>query len=95
VIDSGPGIPAEDLPHIFEDFYRSASAEAPGLGMGLAIAKRIVDAHNGQIWVESPYPPDGQGGTRFALILPKEPRAAPPPSSTPPHGGGQGEGGTT
>jgi signal transduction histidine kinase len=74
VTDSGLGIPADDLPHIFEDFYRSSSAEAPGLGLGLAIVKRIVDAHNGRIWIESPYPPGGQGGTRFVLILPKDPR---------------------
>jgi signal transduction histidine kinase len=76
VIDSGPGIPAADLPHIFVDFYRSSAAEAPGLGLGLAIAKRIVEAHRGQIWVESPYPADGQGGSRFVLIIPKDPEHA-------------------
>ena len=56
VRDSGEGIPPEDLPHIFESFYRgekSRSRATGGAGLGLAIARGIVLAHGGQIWVES------------------------------------------
>ena len=51
VRDSGPGIPAEDLPHIFERFYKSA--DSGGMGLGLAIARHIVLAHGGSIHAES------------------------------------------
>jgi two-component system sensor histidine kinase MprB len=48
VIDEGPGVPLEDLPYIFDRFYRSAGARAlPGSGLGLAIVRRIVSAHDG------------------------------------------------
>jgi len=56
VRDSGEGIPPEDLPHIFESFYRgekSRSRATGGAGLGLAIARGIVLAHGGQIWVKS------------------------------------------
>ncbi|GIK41502.1 MAG: hypothetical protein BroJett011_53350 [Chloroflexota bacterium] len=69
VTDTGEGIAPEDLPHIFEQFFRgekSRSRETGGAGLGLAIAKRIVEAHHGRIWVESRV---GQG-TRFSFILP-------------------------
>jgi signal transduction histidine kinase len=69
VSDTGEGIAPEDLPHIFEQFFRgekSRSRETGGAGLGLAIAKRIVEAHHGRIWVESQV---GQG-TRFSFILP-------------------------
>ncbi|MBE7552236.1 MAG: HAMP domain-containing protein [Anaerolineales bacterium] len=69
VVDTGEGIASEDLPHIFEQFFRgekSRSRETGGAGLGLAIAKRIVEAHHGRIWVESQV---GQG-TRFSFILP-------------------------
>jgi len=50
VSDDGPGIPAQDLPHIFDRFYRSAGARAlPGSGLGLAIVRRIADTHNGTV----------------------------------------------
>jgi signal transduction histidine kinase len=67
VSDTGPGIPPESLPHIFEKFYRVASVEgsAPGTGLGLAIAKRIVESHGGQIAADSA---PGAGTTlRFSL----------------------------
>lgn len=71
VADTGEGISSEDLPHIFDQFFRgekSRSRETGGSGLGLAIAKSIVEAHNGQIWVDSQV---GQG-TRFSFILPAE-----------------------
>lgn len=77
VIDSGPGIAPEHMPHIFEAFYRPPDTEEKGLGLGLSIVKRIVDAHRGKIVAESPYPPDGEGGTRMVVLLPKDPLAQP------------------
>jgi signal transduction histidine kinase len=50
VSDDGPGIPADDLPYIFDRFYRSAKARAlPGSGLGLAIVRRIADVHHGTV----------------------------------------------
>jgi len=51
--DSGPGIAPENLPHIFDRFWRGDRATRAGAGLGLAICKGIVEAHNGLIWVES------------------------------------------
>lgn len=67
--DSGIGIPAEDLPHIFQPFYRSSVAQntvASGSGLGLAIVEKIINLHEGQIHVSS----DGQHGTLFQVNLP-------------------------
>lgn len=68
--DTGPGIPAEDLPHIFERFYRAEKSRtrsiAGGFGLGLSIAHWIVEHHHGRIEVESK---DGRG-TTFAIWLP-------------------------
>ena len=69
VADTGEGINPEDLPYIFDQFFRgekSRSRETGGAGLGLAIAKRIIEAHHGKIWVESE--PDRE--TRFNFILP-------------------------
>ncbi len=63
VTDSGPGVAPEDREFIFEPFYRG---DRSGLGLGLAIAKSLVELHNGRIWVESD---DGQG-SRFSVALP-------------------------
>jgi len=69
VADTGAGIAADQLPHVFEKFYQAdnqASAALKGTGLGLAIAKQIVEAHNGTITVDSV-----QGvGTTFHLTLP-------------------------
>jgi len=67
VIDTGEGIPHQDLPHVFERFYRAAmgSPRPGGSGLGLTIAKAIITAHGGRIWAESTA---GQGTTiTFAL----------------------------
>ncbi|NUS98447.1 MAG: histidine kinase, partial [Gemmatimonadaceae bacterium] len=54
VIDDGPGIPPDDLPHVFDRFWRARRhSRTHGSGLGLAIAKGIVDAHRGRIWIES------------------------------------------
>lgn len=68
--DTGIGIPAEDMPHIFEDFFRASNVETKGTGLGLSIVNRIVEAHNGRIWCESPCP-DSNQGSRFTFTLPK------------------------
>jgi len=70
VMDTGIGISHEELPKIFDDFYRGNEAETAGAGLGLSIAKRIIEAHNGKIWVESPYPESGVG-SKFSFTLPK------------------------
>lgn len=68
--DTGPGIPSEDLPHIFERFYRAEKSrtrgKATGFGLGLSITKWIVEHHGGRIEVDSK---EGQG-TTFAIWLP-------------------------
>jgi signal transduction histidine kinase len=65
VSDSGVGIPAEFHQEIFEDFVR-VDRSSSGMGLGLAIAKRLVQAHRGKIWVESEH---GRG-SRFVFLLP-------------------------
>lgn len=68
VADSGPGIAAQDLPHIFDRFYKSSDSR--GMGLGLAIAKNLVAAHGGRISAESEL---GRGTTiRFSLPIPDE-----------------------
>jgi signal transduction histidine kinase len=69
VRDSGEGISAEDLPRVFERFYRgdkSRNRSTGGTGLGLAIARGIIDAHGGRIWVES----EPSKGTCFTFVVP-------------------------
>jgi signal transduction histidine kinase len=67
VTDSGPGIPAEHHQEIFEDFVR-VDRNTTGMGLGLAIAKRLIQAHRGKIWVES----EPVGGSKFTFLLPMD-----------------------
>jgi signal transduction histidine kinase len=66
VQDDGPGIDATDLPHIFERFYRGKANGVRGSGLGLALVKSVVQAHGGQVHIESQ---PGQG-SHFSLVLP-------------------------
>ncbi|MFN3973983.1 MAG: ATP-binding protein [Dehalococcoidia bacterium] len=66
VADEGPGIPAEDIPHLFERFYRPRQKGGHGTGLGLAICKALVELHGGRIWAEST---PGRGST-FTFALP-------------------------
>ena len=66
VEDDGPGIRPEDLPHLFERFYRAPGAPGGGTGLGLAIAAWIVDRHGGRIEVAN----RSEGGARFVVSLP-------------------------
>jgi signal transduction histidine kinase len=76
VTDTGAGIPPEDLPHVFDRFYRadkSRTRATGGSGLGLAIVRRLVEAHGGQIWADSPVyltDDDGSSGTRVSFTLP-------------------------
>jgi signal transduction histidine kinase len=87
VSDSGPGIAAEDVPHIFERFRRGAGASYAGTGLGLAIARGLVEAQGGRLWVES----TPGVGSRFLFTLPavdarpreRGPRFTPPPAAPP------------
>jgi len=66
VADDGPGIAAEDLPHVFDRFWRGGKTREEGSGLGLAIARELVRAHGGRIWVES----EPGRGTAFRFTLP-------------------------
>jgi signal transduction histidine kinase len=67
VTDSGPGIAAEHHQEIFEDFVR-VDRNTSGMGLGLAIAKRLIQAHRGKVWVES----ESRSGSRFTFLLPMD-----------------------
>ena len=69
VADTGIGISTDDLPNIFNDFYRGTDTGA-GAGLGLSIAKKIVEAYGGKIWVQSPCLETGVG-SKFIFTLPK------------------------
>jgi two-component system sensor histidine kinase KdpD len=66
VLDNGSGIPKEDLPYIFEKFYRAKHPQKiTGTGLGLSICKTIIEAHNGQIWAKNR--PGGGAAIGFAI----------------------------
>jgi len=73
VADEGPGIPLGQREKVFEPFYRGREEpERPGSGLGLSIARAVVTAHGGRIWVEE----TAGGGTALVLDLPIEEEAA-------------------
>jgi signal transduction histidine kinase len=63
VIDSGPGMEPDTLPRVFEPFY---TTKPSGMGMGLSIARTIIDAHRGRIWAQN----NTSGGAAFRILLP-------------------------
>lgn len=70
VIDCGQGIPSDDLPHLFDRFFRSSyKRKGEGIGLGLYITKALVEAHGGRIWVES----ELEKGSTFSFTLPVAP----------------------
>jgi chemotaxis family two-component system sensor kinase Cph1 len=71
VLDTGPGIAADHLPHVFERYWQARPASQTGTGLGLYIARGIVEAHGGRIWAES-----SAGGARLIFTLPITRRAA-------------------
>jgi len=79
ISDHGPGIPAEEIPHIFDPFYRGADAvsrQVHGNGLGLSLVRRIVAAHGGRVTVSS----RAGAGSAFTIVLP----AAPPDTQSRP-----------
>jgi signal transduction histidine kinase len=66
VSDTGPGIAREDLPFMFDRYWRATAAHYKGTGLGLPISKGIIDAHNGRIWLDSRL----GAGTKFFFTLP-------------------------
>jgi len=68
VADTGAGIPPEDLPHLFDRYWQARSSRRAGAGLGLAIARGIVEAHGGRIRAES----EVGVGTTFTVTLPLE-----------------------
>ena len=72
MVDTGPGIPADALPHVFDRFYRAdrgRSRATGGSGLGLAIVRDVVEAHGGTVTVVSPAV-EGGTGTRLLIDLP-------------------------
>jgi signal transduction histidine kinase len=70
VSDQGPGIYPADIPHVFDSFYRAPdmARNTKGAGLGLYLAKAIVEAHNGRIWVD----PETGKGARICFSLPRQ-----------------------
>jgi len=66
VQDNGPGIPPEQIPRVYERFFKGSSSRGGGTGLGLAIVKHIVEAHSGSVYVRSRL---GEGAT-FGFFLP-------------------------
>ena len=74
VSDTGPGIPAEFHLEVFDDFFRLPSNQnQDGMGLGLAIARRLVQGMGGKIWVES----DLGAGCKFSFLIPYKPAVSP------------------
>ena len=69
IADTGAGIPAENLPHLFDRFWQARETRRAGAGLGLYIARGIIEAHGGRLWVESTL----GVGTTFSFTLPRSP----------------------
>ena len=68
ILDTGRGVPREHVPHVFERFWKDEASGKKATGLGLFIAKGIVEAHGGHIWVESEH----GHGARFYFTVPLE-----------------------
>jgi signal transduction histidine kinase len=82
VEDDGVGIPAKDLPHVFERFYQVEShltRKHGGMGLGLSVARVMIELHGGRIWAEST---EGKG-SKFTFLLPLEPKKDGTPPAKP------------
>ena len=77
VSDTGPGIPEDQLPHIFEPFWQATKRTGEGAGLGLTIARAIVQAHGGEIWADT----TPGAGTTFYFTLPTTDAGQRPASS--------------
>ncbi len=75
VADTGCGFPPDDRPKLFEDFFRGSNVGPKGTGLGLSISRRIVQAHGGKMWAESPCAETGKG-SKFCFTLPKKVKIA-------------------
>ena len=73
VADTGCGIAATNLPHVFDWFWQAPGGKGGGVGLGLPIVKGIVESHGGRVWVQSTL---GQGTTFFFTIPTEAPRVA-------------------
>jgi len=79
VADTGPGIRPEFHMEIFDDFFRLPGSEsAEGMGLGLAIARRLLQGMGGKIWVES----EPGAGCKFSFLIPMKPILSAPPRGT-------------
>jgi signal transduction histidine kinase len=66
VVDDGPGIPPDNISHLFDNFWQARTNDRRGVGLGLAIVKELVEAQGGKIWVESMV----DKGSTFSFSLP-------------------------
>ena len=66
VVDDGPGIALDNMSHLFDNFWQARKSDRRGVGLGLAIAKELVEAHGGKIWAES----NADHGSTFSFSLP-------------------------
>lgn len=66
VVDDGPGIPPDNISHLFDNFWQARKSDKRGVGLGLAIVKELVEAHGGKVWVES----EVDHGSTFSFSLP-------------------------
>jgi signal transduction histidine kinase len=79
VADTGPGIRPEFHLEIFDDFFRLPGSEsAEGMGLGLAISRRLLQGMSGKIWVES----ESGAGSKFSFLIPLKPILSSPPRGT-------------